>query len=374
MTVESTRGGGRVADRRVMRALRRALTPAAVLLLAWAALAGPQASTASAWPLPAASDRSHKADLLARLGYAPKLVFFGGSRSLRFEPAYARRLSGLRGFNAACVECTPEDVWALSHHLMRRCAHSADKPLYVMWGIQPGIFSNKQFDAALVGDTRLSRYFSSGLRASMGSGLPHFWANRTYLRDGAMVWDNYDRLEQSGRTLQESLAIYIRRALRKHGEGTTVATHDTRARRYFEATLAYLNEHGCEPLLIVMPVHPKVIAAVRDDAWDARRASLMAYFTELQKRYYFTVLDFTFIDSFDGLPSAFYDGVHMKQANMRRLLRAAVGKAPWAFGLAPAPWQHTDRDGGWSTYVSPKLDDVADAWRAAADDTATAAP
>jgi hypothetical protein len=274
--------------------------------------------------------------MLGRLGYHPKLVFFGGSRSMRFEPSYARKKWGWRGFNCTVMQNRHEDVWALAHHLVRR-APGGKK--YVVWGIQPGgFFTNAQFDSALVKDKRLRRYFPYDLRRSMDGGVTHPWANRTYARDGAVVYDNYDRLEAAGRTLDESLEIYIRRALKHRSTADTIPTTMSRARRYFEKTLRYLNDHDCEPLLIIMPVHPKVIAAVRDVHWDNRRESFRAYLTGLQETYHFTWLDFTFIGSFGGDPLAFYDGDHMKRSNMRRMLRAAVDQAPWAFGLAPAPW------------------------------------
>lgn len=319
---------------------------ASALFLVVLAAAGGALALASAGPAAAAatldslSDRTHKVNMLGRLGYHPKLVFFGGSRSMRLEPSYAQKRWGLRGFNASVQECTHEDVWALVHDLVRR---APKQKKFVVWGIQyGGFFEDVRFDVALVKDRRLTRHFPLSMRAAQGAGLTHKWANRTYVRDGAVVYDNYDRKEAAGRSLSESLAIYIRRALRQRSTADTIPTKITRTRRYFEKTLAYMNEHGCEPLLIIMPVHPKVIKAVRDEHWDNRRASFAEYLAVLQETYRFTVLDFTFISSFDGDPAAFYDGVHMKKANLRRLLRAAVKQAPWAFGRAPAPWDEPE--------------------------------
>ncbi len=311
------------------------------MVLACVLAAGVTLALASAGPVSAAtldqlSDRTHKATMLGRLGFHPKLVFFGGSRSMRLEPSYAYQRWGLRGFNAAVQGCKHEDVWALMHHMVRR---APKQKKHVVWGIQPGaFFSNQIFDVGLIRDERLRRYFPSDVRATQGDGLAHRWANRTYVRDGAVVYDNFDRKEAAGRTLSESLAIYIRRALRQRSDADTIPATITRTRRYFEKTLAYMNEHGCEPLLIIMPIHPKVIRAVRDEHWDNRRASFAEYLAALQEIHRFTVLDFTFISSFDGDPAAFYDGVHMKRANVRRFLRTAVRKAPWAFGRAPSPW------------------------------------
>jgi hypothetical protein len=305
-------------------------------LAAGCALALASADPAAAATLDKLSDRTHKVNLLGRLGYHPKLVFFGGSRSMRLEPLYARERWGLRGFNAAVQGNEHEDVWALFHHMVRR---APDHEKYVVWGIQPGgFFANATFDVGLLRDRRLKRYFSSDVRAAQGDGLVHRWAKRRYVRDGAVVYDDFDRAIEAGRTLTESLDAYIRRALRTRSTADTIPEKVTRTRRYFEKTLTYMNAHGCEPLLIIMPVHPRVIRAVRDEHWDNRRASFAAYLAGLQETHRFTVLDFTFIESFGGDPGAFYDGVHMKKANLRRLLRAAVRQAPWAFGRAPAPW------------------------------------
>jgi hypothetical protein len=282
------------------------------------------------------SDRTWKADLLGRLGYAPRLVFVGGSRSLRLSPAYAYRRTGLRGFNAAVVECMNEDVWAMLHLMVKRAPKVKQ---YVVWGIVPGTISlTRKLDSALVGDPRLRRWFPLSLRQAQGSGMRHPVGSRRYAGDGGLIWDKYAAEAAAGVTLAEKLQPAIDAARRHPVTSDSIPTTMTRARRYFEDTLAYLNTHDCEPLLVLTPIHPKVMRVMRNDHWDSRHASLLAYFEELQERYHFTVLDFTFISSFDGDPAAFYDVSHMKESNMRRLLDAAVREAPWAFGKGDAPW------------------------------------
>ena len=323
--------------------LRAALAVAVVLLVATPLVAATRAPSASAASITTMSDRARKVDLLGRLTYKPRLVFYGGSRSLRIPPSFARSYAGLKAFNFAVQEGTTEDYWAISHHLVRR---DPSGPLYVMWGVQPMILSDRQMDVALVRDGRLSRYFPADLLASMNGGAPHTWANRTFAADGHVTFDNYNRFEAAGRTLKESLDAYIRRLLEKRGAGDVIPPGPSRAKQYFVDTLAYLNEHDCAPLIVIMPVHPRVIAAVRDERWDERRANFMAYLVGLQDTYHFTILDFTFISRFGGDRALFYDGVHMKQENSRRLLQAAIDKAPWAFGLAPAPWELLHDNGG----------------------------
>ena len=126
----------------------------------------------------ATSDRTYKADLLGRLGYAPRLIFVGGSRSLRLSPAYAYRRTGLRGFNAAVVEAMNEDVWAMLHLMVKR---DPEVKRYVVWGILPGtIFLTRRFDSALVSDPRLRCWFPLSLRKAQGSGMWHPVGSRRY--------------------------------------------------------------------------------------------------------------------------------------------------------------------------------------------------
>jgi hypothetical protein len=304
-----------------------------VLAAGWIlAGAGVQPATANTM-----SDRTRKADLLDHLGYAPRLIFVGGSRSLRFSPAYAQRRTGLRGFNAAVVECMNEDVWAMMHRVVKRDPQVRRR--YMVWGIQPStIFLTRRLDSALVRDRRLNSWFPRSLLRAQGSGLLHPVRTRIYSRDGGLTWDAFAAEAAAGVTLSHNLQPYIDRARRNPCTQDSISTKKTRGRRYFELTLKYLNAHQCEPLLILMPIHPKVLSVMRNDHWVSLHASLLAYFKTLQERYHFTVLDFTFIPRFNGDPEAFYDDVHMKASNLRRMVATAVRDAPWAFGKGAAPW------------------------------------
>ncbi len=297
------------------------------------------------------SDRVRKLNMLNQLTYKPTLYFFGGSRSLRIPPSFARRYAGIKAFNFAVQEATTEDYWAVTHYIERKFP---TLPLHIMWGVQSNMFADRQMDAGLVRDSRLSRYFPADLLQAQLGGTPHYWRYRRYAADGHVVYDNYDRMIEDGRTLDRALEEYIQQALRKLGTGID-PDNMTRAKRYFLDGLAYLNSRGCEPLVMMMPVHPRVIRALKaaDPTWTQRHAEFLAYLISLQRTYHFTVLDFTYITSFGGDPNLFFDGVHMMQENSRRLLKAAIDKAPWAFGLAPAPWERMHSNGAGSATATP---------------------
>ncbi len=93
-----------------------------VALAIWMSAAAPAPAAAAApryHPI-VPSDRTFKADQVEHLGYVPRLVFFGGSRAMRFEPKYAQAKTGLKGYNASFIGSTPEDVWAFVHFLHAR--------------------------------------------------------------------------------------------------------------------------------------------------------------------------------------------------------------------------------------------------------------
>lgn len=293
-----------------------------------------------AWPpeLVCPSERSFKADQIDALGYAPQVIFFGGSRSMRFEPAYMKRQTGLKGFNLSMTNGRPEDAWVFAHYLHSR---SPGTKLRWIWGIQNSTMSERALDPGLVQDERLNRFLPRALLAQAAELLPQTpdkvpkaspdqW--RTYSRDGVVLWNNYDKWEKQGRTLERSLRIYIKRALEKQqGEPGSGFEKPSRSRDYFERTLGYLNRLGVKPILMSMPVHPKVLKALMPGGWQESHDAFLHYIDTLRGRYEFEFIDLSRISSFGGDPDEFYDGVHIKAANARKVIDTLVTTYPEQF-------------------------------------------
>lgn len=292
------------------------------------------------WPeeLICPSERSFKADQIEQLGYPPEVVFFGGSRSTRFEPSYLREQTGLQGFNLAMTNGKPEDAWVFAHFIHER---SPGTRLRWVWGVQTSTINDRDLEAGLIQDPRLNRYLPAGLLRSQGELLPQTpeevpesgrVERRKYSRDGVILWNAYDRYEAKGRTLAASLEKYITVALKKQ-PSVVKAKGDkvTRSREYFEATLGYLNQIGAEAVIVSMPVHPLVLEALRPGGWQERHERFLAYLDTLHDRYEFEFVDLSEMESFDGDPDDFYDGVHIKAANGRRVIDALVHAFPETF-------------------------------------------
>jgi hypothetical protein len=293
------------------------------------------------------SERSLKADMIEALGYPPELVFFGGSRSMRYDPEHAQRLTGLRGFNLAMTNGKPEDAWAFANWLLER---SPDTRLHWVWGIQVSTFYERPMDPGLLQDERLSRWFPPELLAAQSASLPTDAAdvpadvrtNRRYRDDGLLLVNSYDKWVKRGRTLDQSLDRYIRQQVAKlqglkaegdDGEGEAAGAEGGGSRpfTYFERTLGLLNDHRVTPLIVSMPVHPRVLAELRRYDWQRNHDRFVERLEELQGRYDFAFLDLSEIDTFGGDPAEFYDGVHITRTNADRVIATMVREAPEAF-------------------------------------------
>ena len=78
--------------------------------------------------------RIAKARLIEQLRRPPRVVIFGGSRAMKFDPAYIRRRTGLAGFNAAVTHARPADTWALLNLLHTRFPRARFRFLWVVHG------------------------------------------------------------------------------------------------------------------------------------------------------------------------------------------------------------------------------------------------
>jgi hypothetical protein len=277
------------------------------------------------------SERSFKADQIEALGYDPQAVFFGGSRSVRFDPAYLQKKTGLRGFNLAMTNGLPVDAWAFAHFLHARAPDS--RPLWI-WGIQTSTLYPRALEPGLIQDPRLNRYLPESLLREQAANLTtdpakvpkaSRVANRRYTKEGMIVYNPYDAARARGLKLERALQIYTARALAK------LAEQKKPDPTYFEKTLGLLNGYGITPILMSMPVQPQVLTTLREHGWQQRQDEFVAYIDGLHEKYDFRFIDLSDISTFNGDSRAFYDGVHMDASNARRVVDKLVATFPDLF-------------------------------------------
>ncbi len=331
--------GSAISTKVVSGVLLATLVSVAVLLVAPGSATAPTAVAASYPPYPSRlivkSELRYKADLMQRgLSSSPQLIFFGGSRSQRFDPAFARKRTGLRSANLAHSNARPEAAWAYVNWIYKRWPNAK---LRWVWGVQPTMIRDRDMDPALLQDRRFYRCFPADLLAAQRrllpgsvSAMPRFYGfqRNRYSDLGLLKWNVYDARRAAGYTLDRSLDAYIAKMLRPSHQEPRQQTG--RARDYFEKTIKLLNEHGTTPVLVLMPTHPRVLRVIKEHGLGGSREALRDYLLSLAEdteNYDVQVLDFTRIQSFNGESRWFYDGVHITRLNANRVITAIRYKA-----------------------------------------------
>ena len=276
-------------------------------------------------------DRTFKCDRLERLPAPPELVVLGGSRAQRFEPSQIERRTGLPAFNFAVQNSRPEDAYAIARYLFGR---APDVKLRCIWAVQVTTLGDTPLHPGLLAEERLAQFLPDELvaaqRAAHAKVAAHevLWSDE-YSSRGALFRNRYDRVEARGIGFDDVMQTYLSRMLPK---AAAPSPHEQRrSKRYFEKTLRLFNLHGVAPVLVIMPYHPKALAAFRAVGWQHKLDALGAYLRGLRGRYVFRLLDYTEIAAFGGSARGFYDGAHVKRANASRIVKQLVADVPGAF-------------------------------------------
>jgi hypothetical protein len=283
-------------------------------------------------------DRSFKADLYEEMPKVPRVLVFGGSRSLRMDSATIKRKTGLTAFNFGFHNGRPEDAWAVTDWALD--SHP-DKPPAVIWCLQATTLADVPMNPGLIVDERLSQAFPQSLidaKMSWAMKQPkrNILSGRRYGFDGMLWWNGYDSRRQAGLTLQQSLNHYLDAdMLAKAGNGKI--PHNTRAMAYFVRTIRLLNKHHIKPLIVIMPYQPRALSAFLSVGWGVKERWLRNYLSSLSEHLNFKVLNCLQISTFGGTANGFYDGAHLTAENSRRLIRYCIAHAPSCFRLPTPP-------------------------------------
>jgi hypothetical protein len=298
------------------------------------------------------TDRSEKVTLIKRLDASPQLVVYGSSRAMKVEPSYLRRRTGLRAFNAAVSSGRPTDAFVFSRLLDERFGQT---PPAQLWLLDQEAFADDTIDSGLLQDPDLAPLLPSAQRLRdraegvswlfSWSTLRTSWRTLThdeaqaqdpgpepsgqapraqpeFAADGFREWDVNDRRAERGRTLAKGLAAseQVFRGRYEQGYPGLAPTQ----RDFLERELAAANAAGSTPVIVLSPMHPQLLRVLGPLGWTRLHREATAYLRGLQTEHDFVLLDFSRIESFGGRPRDFFDGVHMKVANYRRLIDAVL--------------------------------------------------
>jgi hypothetical protein len=310
-------------------------------VLALNVIADPYGSVGTHYfPTVTTSDRTVKADKIEQLQAGPELVVLGSSRSMRYEPEYLKEKTGLSTFNAGVNGIGgTADAWAMSQFI-HDTRPEAD-PAY-LWLLDVESFVPFEVGARTANEPRMAQYVG---QPSIGEGPREFaralWENRSTLLSLDTAWDSA-RLLLFREEAKSSQSKYRRQILDdgvlkprqwtekewKRRWPNSIERYsdlhqnlykglDPTAKEYFEKTLAFMNEQGQTPVLVLTPINPKLRRILAPLGWRDRHREVVAYAESLQGAYDFVFLDMTDPRVFDFDKKEWYDGVHMTTVNTR---------------------------------------------------------
>ena len=308
---------------------------AALVLAGWAAF-GRKPSTMSPQlraRLDIASDRMQKTDLIQKLTAAPQVVVLGGSRALRFDPAYIKKRTGLTGFNAAVTGARPEDAWALVNLLHAQFPKARFR---FLWIIHADEFAPKRLDPGLVYDATLASYFPPALitpqiRAEVAHlRIDPMQLGRLFAPDGMVIHDGFNRLFPRPGVDASEVRNNIAQALRAYAK--TPAKLSARSVLYFEKTLTLMQSiTAAPPVVVSAPVDARILAAIVNRGWSVRQGLLLQFLAGLHSRYRFDFADFSKAAACGCTANDFFDGIHLRPSGADKVVNAVLRRFPTVF-------------------------------------------
>lgn len=301
-------------------------------------------------PTMTTSDRTVKADALEALNRPPDLVVLGSSRSMRYEPTYLQRKTGLSTFNAGVNGIGgPVDMWAMTQFIHE--VWPEGRPAY-LWLLDVEGFVPVTIGARTANEPRLAKYVgvaSAGRdpvrltraivenRATMFSlattkdsvrlvlfrdeaAARESKFRKTIRADGALRERPWTEREWKKR-FPESVERYS--TLHR----TVYKELDPEAKEYFERTLRFMNDQGSTPIIALTPINPRLLKVIGPLGWTDRHEEVVRYLRSLESKYSFVFVDITDPTVFGADPTQWYDGVHMTSVNTRRAIDYILEKA-----------------------------------------------
>jgi hypothetical protein len=295
------------------------------------------------FPTVTTSDRTVKADRIEALKEPPQLVVLGSSRSMRYEPSYLEKKTGLRTFNAGVNGIGgTADAWAMTQFIHEVWPES--HPAY-LWMVDVESFVPFEVQARTANEPRLAKFVGA---ATAGKGVVELakaiWQNRTTefsldtAKDSLRLLLNRDTAETKQSKYQKQILAdgvlkqrrwskkeWSRRypgSVQRYTDLYKSVYHsvDPQSQAYFKKTLRFMNDQGATPLIVLTPINPKLAKVLNPLGRLQRHQQVVSYIESLQGKYQFKFLDLTDPSVFGFDPKQFYDGMHMTTINTEKAI------------------------------------------------------
>jgi hypothetical protein len=292
-------------------------------------------------PTAVESDRAAKLTLLGDLERGPETLILGSSRSRQAEPAYLQKLIHHTGFNAGVTGGTSADEYVFVRYAADLFPHQ--KRRYI-WFVDVGIAGGGVLPQ-LADDPRARKYLAGGAGFGLGDVKTYLSTDatkaswrvfrkcvlatcRSHIRfhaDGSLTNQSLKYLPEHAKSLHKAVAKLAASVRHSHEPLAQARAEIDAPDRflYFDRALAFMNKRGEEPVIVLNPVYPTVLAELEKYGYAGRVATLEKI-AELHERYRFVFVDAQDIRKWGGTAADWSNATHINRANMRRLLRYVV--------------------------------------------------
>jgi hypothetical protein len=283
------------------------------------------------------SDRGTKLDLIEALRSPPGIVVLGSSRGRQAEPAQLRRLTRRSGFNAAVTSGTAADAYVMTRFVDERFPGTSRR--YV-WFVDVGVATDGVNPQLLVepraapflrelderprsfglGDvsTYLGREATEASVRVLRACVVQPCEDRVrYNPDGSLRVASTRYLPERARSLKRSVDKVVAGVRRNPPRRTTP---NPRRYRHFERAVRYMNGRGAAPVIVLNPIHPRILAELRRHGFPGRKTAL-DYLGSLRARgLRVIVVDGQDVARWGGNGRDWTNATHINRVNMRRLV------------------------------------------------------
>ena len=192
-----------------------------------------------------------------------------------------------------------------------------------IWFVDTGI-ATTGLNQALRADPRARKYLPANVRPAPDV-CP---LALRYRADGSLAHPGHRSRAERARKVAKTVAKLLAHIRAHHPKAVPFNPHKY---RYFERTIAYMNEVGSRPVIVLNPIHPRVLAELEKYGFP-KRTEALAYLKRLHRTRDFVVVDCENIHAWGGSADEFENATHVDRTNMRRMLRYVVAKSDGALG------------------------------------------
>jgi hypothetical protein len=256
-------------------------------------------------------DRFTKLQLIEQLPTAPHVLVLGSSRARPAMPPTVATLTGGPAFNAGVYGGTSSDEYVFTRVLADR--FPAAHPEYLIF-VDVGIATdgvNRE-----LADEPLARPY---LGAQASSATSTCVNNNFYTAAGGLTASVPSRAQRAAKVAAGLPAVLARIPAQSKKKYYI----DPTKTRYLKNLLAFANSQGATPVIVLNPIYPKVLTALRKYGFPQLKAA-NTYLAWLHAHYQFVDINGEDISVWGGKASDFGSVDHIDRYNMDRLLKYVV--------------------------------------------------